>query len=151
MDKLFHDAIDKFYLTECEIGAPKYVVFNYQNGEKNHRKLFAKMELTCKGMENQPNNVATQAIQENIQASLITPRQAKVLQQEELIELADQTHIDYEFDEEEQSLWAISGMSHSLIAKVICLPLKPSLSKEASLKFNYELKLSLTDEYNQCV
>ena len=54
-----------------------------------------------------------------------------------MIELADEYHIDYEFDEQEQSLWAMSGMNHSLLVKLICLPLKPSLSREASLKWHY--------------
>jgi hypothetical protein len=34
MDKLFTDAINRYYLMECQIGNPKFVVFNFFNNEK---------------------------------------------------------------------------------------------------------------------
>lgn len=43
MDKLFAEAVDKYFLTECEIGCPKFITFNYQNKEREHRKVFAKL------------------------------------------------------------------------------------------------------------
>lgn len=45
-------------------------------------------------------------------------------------------------------MWAISGMSHAIVVRVLCLPLKPSLSTHLDLT-TFELKLSLQDEYDQ--
>jgi hypothetical protein len=43
MDRLFNDAIDRYFLTDCEIGTPKFITFNYRNNEKEHQKLYAKI------------------------------------------------------------------------------------------------------------
>ena len=42
MDKLFNEAIDRYYLNECEIGCPKYLPFEFLNKDKNHKNLFVK-------------------------------------------------------------------------------------------------------------
>lgn len=34
LNKLFNDAINRYYLSECEIGKPKYIIFNFLNKER---------------------------------------------------------------------------------------------------------------------
>lgn len=78
----------------------------------------------------------------------MSPKQVGVLIREEVVEL-EQMQTDYEFDEEEQSLWAISGQVHAITVRILCLPLKQTLL--AGLSAHYELKVTLQDEYGQMV
>jgi len=51
MDKIFNVAVERYFMTNCSIGIPKYVIFNYHNQEKEHRKLFLKTSVKIKKTE----------------------------------------------------------------------------------------------------
>jgi hypothetical protein len=46
MEKLFNEAIERYYLTDCEVATPKMVYFTYRNNDKQHRKIIAKIEIS---------------------------------------------------------------------------------------------------------
>ncbi len=50
--------------------------------------------------------------------------------------------------EEEQSMWALSGMSHPIVLKILCYPPKQSVITPDTLSSTFELKLTLTDDYD---
>jgi hypothetical protein len=108
-----------------------------------------KVELAARGQEGQgQESAAALAVLEQMEARVMSPRQVGVLLREEAVEV-EPTQTDYEFDEEEQSLWAISGQSHAITVRVVCLPLKQALLP--ALAAHYELKVTLVDEYSQVV
>lgn len=78
MSKIFTEAIDKYYMSECEMGCPRYIVFNFLNTQKDHKKIFLKIELAPKVVENQPNATSL-AIKESLKADIVIPEDIKYL------------------------------------------------------------------------
>ena len=52
-------------------------------------------------------------------------------------------------EEEEQAIWTMSGMSHPIVVKIMCLPPKQLYITKDNLKHTYELRLVIKDEYDQ--
>ena len=48
-------------------------------------------------------------------------------------------------DEEEQSIWTMSCMTHPLVVRILCYPPKPAHLSKDSLSHTYEVTLTLKD------
>ena len=72
MDKLFHDAINRYYLLDCQIGRPEFIMFNFYHGEKEHQKVYVRSLLQGFKKDKQVN-FGLKNIEELISVDIVHP------------------------------------------------------------------------------
>jgi hypothetical protein len=101
--------------------------------------------------EKEEVKVALAGIEEQISVSVINSEMFPLLIENNLISLASESHFEYQMDEEEQSIWTMSGISHPLVVRIICFPPKQSILTKENLQATYELTLAVKDEYDRTI
>ena len=79
--------------------------------------------------------------------AIVSPGQVEALMKTDRMHFSGALHLNYDYDDEEGSVWAVAGSQITIVVRVICFPPAPKLLSQ--LQPYYQVHLAVSDEYGQ--